>query len=54
MKHAVMAMVEKDGVDPIIGCDNIRNKIEDAVQLFSQQEKPAVESKDPGPEEQVF
>jgi hypothetical protein len=39
-----MAMVEKDRVDPIIGCDNIRNKIEDALQLFTQQEKPAVEN----------
>ena len=27
-------MLENDRVDPIIGCDSIRNKIEDAVQLL--------------------
>jgi hypothetical protein len=39
-----MAMLEKDRVDQVIGCDNVCNKIEDAVQLFTQQEKPAVEN----------
>lgn len=40
VKHAVMEMLEKDGVDQIIGRDHIHNKVVDAVQLFTQKEKP--------------
>jgi anti-anti-sigma factor len=39
VKHAVMEMLEKDGVDQIIGRDHIHNKVIEAVQWFTQKEK---------------
>jgi SulP family sulfate permease len=44
VKHAVMEMLEKDGVDQIIGRDHIHDKVGDAVQLFTQKEKPVAEN----------
>ena len=38
MKHEVMELLEKDGVDQIIGRDNIHNQVVEAVQLFTQKE----------------
>jgi hypothetical protein len=35
-----MEMLEKDGVDQIIGRDHIHDKVFEAVQLFTQKEKP--------------
>jgi hypothetical protein len=35
-----MELLEKDGVDQIIGRDHIHAKVVDAVQLFTQKEKP--------------
>ncbi len=43
VKHDVMEMLEKDGVDQIIGRDHIHAKVVDAVQLFTQKEKPVAE-----------
>ena len=40
VKHEVMALLEKDGVDKNIGRDHIHNKVFEAVQLFTQKEKP--------------
>jgi hypothetical protein len=40
VKHAVMEMLEKDGVDQIIGHDHIHDKVFEADQLFTQKEKP--------------
>jgi len=40
VKHAVMEMLEKDGVDQTIGRDHIHTKVVDAVQLFTQKEEP--------------
>jgi high affinity sulfate transporter 1 len=40
VKHAVMELLEKDGVDQIIGRDHIHAKVAEAVQLFTQKEKP--------------
>jgi anti-anti-sigma factor len=40
VKHAVMQLLEKDGVDQIIGPDHIHNRVFEAVQLFTQKEKP--------------
>jgi hypothetical protein len=39
-----MEMLEKDGVDQIIGPDHIHNKVIEAVQLFTQKEKPAAKN----------
>jgi anti-anti-sigma factor len=36
VKHEIMEMLEKDGVDQIIGRDHIHNKVFEAVQLFTQ------------------
>jgi hypothetical protein len=44
LKHAVMEMFEKDGVDQIIGRDHIHDKVFEAVQLFTQKEKPVAEN----------
>jgi high affinity sulfate transporter 1 len=44
MKHAVMEMLEKDGVDQIIGRDHIHNKVVEAVQLLTQKEKPVAKN----------
>jgi anti-anti-sigma factor len=44
VKHAVMEMLEKDGVDKIIGHDHIHDKVGDAVRLFSQKEGPVAEN----------
>ncbi len=44
VKHEVMEMLEKDGVDQIIGRDHIHNKVVEAVQLFTQKEKPDAEN----------
>ena len=38
VKHEVMALLEKDGVDKNIGCDLIHNKVFEAVQLFTQKD----------------
>jgi len=47
VKHAVMEMLEKDGVDKVIGSDHIHDKVGDAVRLFTQQEEPVAESDQP-------
>jgi high affinity sulfate transporter 1 len=47
VKHAVMEMLEKDGVDQIIGRDHIHAKVAEAVQLFTQKEKPVAENGQP-------
>ena len=39
VKHEVMELLEKDGVDKIIGRDHIHNKVFEAVQMFTQKEK---------------
>jgi hypothetical protein len=39
VKHEVMALLEKDGVDKNIGRDHIHNKVFEAVQEFTQKEK---------------
>ncbi len=39
VKHEVMEMIEKDGVDQIIGRDHIHNKVVEAVQWFSYKEE---------------
>jgi hypothetical protein len=39
-----MEMLEKDGVDQIIGRDHIHAKVVDAVQLFTQKEKPVAKN----------
>ncbi|MBT8368539.1 MAG: sodium-independent anion transporter, partial [Deltaproteobacteria bacterium] len=44
VKHAVMEMLEKVGVDQIIGRDHIHNKIVEAVQGFTQKEKPVADN----------
>jgi len=44
VKHAVMEMLEKDGVVKIIGPDHIHDKVGDGVRLFTQQEEPVAES----------
>jgi anti-anti-sigma regulatory factor len=44
VKHAVMEMLEKDGVDKIIGRDHIHAKVVEAVQLFTQKEEPVAEN----------
>jgi anti-anti-sigma regulatory factor len=44
VKHEVMKLLEKDGVDLIIGRDHIHNKVVEAVQLFTQKEKPVAEN----------
>jgi len=38
-KHEVMELLEKDGVDQIIGRDHIHNKVFEAVQLFTRKER---------------
>ena len=38
VKHEVMEMLEKDGVDQIIGRDHIHNKVVEAAQWFSHKE----------------
>jgi SulP family sulfate permease len=44
VKHEVMEMLEKDGVDQIIGRDHIHNKVFDAVKLLTQKEQPEAEN----------
>jgi len=44
VKHEVMEMLEKDGVDQIIGGDHIHNKVVEAVQLFTQKAKPVAKN----------
>jgi hypothetical protein len=44
VKHAVMQLLEKDGVDKIIGHDHIHTKVAEAVQLFTQKEEPVAEN----------
>ena len=44
VKHEVMEMLEKDGVDQIIGRDHIYNKIFEAVELLTQKERPDAEN----------
>jgi high affinity sulfate transporter 1 len=38
VKHEVMKLLEKDGIDQIIGRDHIHNKVVEAAQLFTQKE----------------
>ena len=45
VKHEVMEMLEKDGVDRTIGSDHIHSKVVEAVQWFTQKEKPVSENK---------
>ena len=45
VKHDVMEMLKKDGVDQIIGRDHIHNKVVEAVQWFQQNHKPDSENK---------
>ena len=45
VKHEVMEMLEKDGVDRTIGSDHIHSKVVEAVQWFTQKEKPVLENK---------
>ncbi|MGD8988149.1 MAG: sodium-independent anion transporter, partial [Syntrophobacterales bacterium] len=47
VKHEVMEMLEKDGVDKIIGRDHIHDKVADGVQLFTQKEESAAENDKP-------
>jgi len=42
-----MQMLEKDGVDQIIGRDHIHDKVVDAVELLTQKEKPVAENDQP-------
>jgi hypothetical protein len=42
-----MEMLEKDGVDKIIGHDHIHDKVVDGVQLFTQKEESAGENDPP-------
>ena len=44
VKAEVMQLLEKDGVDEIMGCDHIHAKVVEAVQLFTQKEKPVAEN----------
>ena len=44
VKHEVMEMLKKDGVDQIIGRDHIYNKIFEAVELLTQKERPDAEN----------
>jgi high affinity sulfate transporter 1 len=44
VKHEAMEMLVKDGVDQIIGRDQIHDKVVDAVQLFTQNEKPVLKT----------
>jgi high affinity sulfate transporter 1 len=46
VKHGVRDMLEKDGVDKIIGSDHIHNKVVEAVQGFIQKDIPLTK-KDP-------
>jgi len=39
LKHQVMEMLNKDGVDQIIGRDHIHNKAAEAVRWFIQKKK---------------
>jgi high affinity sulfate transporter 1 len=47
VKHEVMEMLEKDGVDKIIGRDHIHDKVVDAVELLTQKEEPVAENDQP-------
>jgi hypothetical protein len=38
-----MELLEKDGVDQIMGREHIHNKVFEAVQLFTQQQEPVVD-----------
>ena len=44
VKHEVMEMLEKDGVDQVIGRDHIHAKVVEAVHLFTQKEKLVAKS----------
>ncbi len=43
VKHEVMELLAKDGVDEIMGREHIHNKVFEAVQLFTQQQEPVVD-----------
>ncbi len=43
VKHEVMELLAKDGVDQIMGRNKIHNKVFEAVQLFTQQQEPVVD-----------
>jgi MFS superfamily sulfate permease-like transporter len=47
VKHEVMEMLKKDGVDQTIGRDHIHTKVVDAVQLFTQKEEPVAKNDQP-------
>ena len=44
VKHAVMELLEKDGVDKIIGRDHIHNKVGEAVQEFTEKYNPVIKN----------
>jgi anti-anti-sigma factor len=44
VKHAVMEMLEKDGVVDVIGRHHIHEKVVDAVHFFTQKEKAVAEN----------
>jgi anti-anti-sigma factor len=44
VKHEVMEMLKKDGVDQIIGRDHIHNKVAEAVRWFTQKKKPGAKN----------
>jgi len=44
VKHEVMELLEKDGMDKIMGRDHIHNKVVDAVQWFTQKKKPVTKN----------
>ena len=44
VKHEVMELLEKDGVDKIIGRDHIHNKVVEAIQWFTQKKKPGTKN----------
>ena len=46
VKHGVLEMLEKDGVDKIIGSDHIHNRVLEAVEGFVRQELPLTKSDD--------
>ena len=44
VKHEVMEMLKKVGVDRFIGHDHIHNKVFEAVQLYTQKKKPGAKN----------
>ena len=44
VKHEIMEMLDKVGVDQIIGRDHIHNKVVEAVQWFTRKKKPGTKN----------